>query len=643
MHKVKTYAVDFETYYDGDQTVTDQGSYGYFNSLSLEQIYLATVVAEDGRHLVGHPKDIDWSFFKGNRIVVWNASFEMQAFRRLRELGLDIPEPAELVDAADMAAYVGLPRSLKGAAETALGVSVDKSIRDTAMKGKEWLDMTPDFREQVMEYAVNDSRYTLEIWQRYESLWPEKERLLSKLTREWAAEGIGADTASMESAEASLKHVIWQAGTKLPWFNPDDPQSVPLSPKKLAEQCRDAGLPCPKSLALDSEDCAEWEDKYGEKYPWVGAMRDYRRANALLKRIEALRRRVFEGRWKYEIKYAGANGTLRWSGGGGINAQNLPAKELYGVKVRDMIVAPEGKVFVVSDLAQIEPRCLAFLAGEHETLSELAKGISPYIVYARQVMGLDPNETWDKGDIRYKIAKISVLGAGYQVGHKRFVDMLKAFGMSDVLTAPLDKEETTLDAYRNYAVAVNRTEWIKDLENSDPTEQHALLKSWEIIQTFRTGRPKLVALWKSLGALLKNAAAKQEDVELELPSGRSIRYRKCRFRRIPVKEGGGHEVICDIMRNGREMVTRIHGGICTENITQGLARDVFADGLLRLHEHGYKVALHVHDEVVIEVPETEAEFHRDQIERLMGISPAWAPTLPVVAEATICKKYSEAK
>lgn len=406
-----TYALDFETYFDKELSVTTLGAYGYFETLTLDQIYLVSVVAEDGRSLVCHPRDLDWSFMSGATIVVWNGGFEIQGLRRLRELGLPIPAPEtyDLVDAADLACYVGLPRALKGAASVALGVTIDKGIRDVDMKGKGWNDMDPDLQERVKEYAIKDSDYTLQIWNKHKDQWPDNERLISKLSREWAADGIGADVEGMKEAAGKLKLTLWEAGNKLPWYNPDDPKSVPLSPKKLAEQCRDAGIPCPTSLAMDDEDCAKWEDQYGEQYPWVAAMRDYRRANALLKKIEAMATRVWGGRLRYEIKYFGAGMTGRWSGGGGINCQNISGKPLFTVNQREYLVAPEGKMFVVSDLSQIEPRVGAWLTKDSFSLGQLASGVSPYIVHARATMGLGLEDTWSKSDPRYRLGKARVL------------------------------------------------------------------------------------------------------------------------------------------------------------------------------------------------------------------------------------------
>jgi hypothetical protein len=638
---MKEFSLDFETEFSKELSVTTMGSRAYFDALSLEQIYMVSVVADDGRAWAGHPSDLDWSFVEGSRILVWNAGFEIQGLRRLRDLGIQIPNKYELVDVADMACYVGLPRALKGAAQAALGVKINKGIRDTEMKGKSWLDMDPEFRERVREYAINDSRYTLQIWEKYKHLWPDEERLVSRLSCEWAAGGIGADADAMREAQKTLKHVLWEAGTKLPWFNPDDPKSVPLSPKKLAEQCRDVGIRCPMSLAMDDEDCAAWEDQYGEQYPWVGAMRDYRRANALLKKVEAMERRTFGGRLYFEVKYFGAGMTGRWSGSAGVNMQNISGKVLYGVNCREVIVAPEGKTFIVADLAQIEPRVLLWLVKDTEQLGIIASGVSPYVAHAIATMGVSPDEPMDKTGKVYKLAKFRSLGLGYSCGHHRFIELANAMNMVSMFDDPAPQEYVS--AYEDYLKSLGNKEWLALYNDGDEQTKNRLVNSFVVVQDYRSKSPKIVGLWNKFKEALQEAASKGQDFSVVLPSGRAITYNKCRYRRVKKNGKTESEVVADIMRNGRVQTSRLYGGLCTENLVQATARDAFRDCLLRLHEHGYKVALHVHDEAVVEVPESEAEFHRENIEKLMSVTPSWAPGLPVAAEANIAKRYSEGK
>lgn len=634
-----TFAFDFETYYDKDRGIKQLGSEAYFGSLSLDEIYLVSIAGDNGFEFVGHPKDLDWSFLKGSRGLAHNAGFDLCGIRRLRQLGVAIPEPAEVQDTADLAAYLGYPRALKGAAHAVLGVEVDKGIRDRDMKGKQWRDMSPELQKAVSDYALDDARLTLRLWEKLGVSWPTNEREISTLSRDWAAFGIAADTTAMDKAIANLKQTVFDSERKLPWVLDGKP---PLSPKALGVACREAGILPPSSLAIDSEDCDLWMEQHGDQFPWVSAMRDWRRCNAIIKKLEAMKVRTHSGRLRYDIKYWGAGMTGRWSGAGGVNVQNLSGKNLYGVNMREMLVAAPGHVLIAADLAQIEPRVACWLAGETEALEQMAAGVSPYTVYARQAMGLGADEEWAKSDARYKIAKMSVLGASYCAGHHRFMELMRSSGMEDILSGGPECEGTE-KAYVDYIEAVGRPEWLKKWREATDLEKKWLMRSWEIIMTFRNGRPKLVSLWKRLAEVAKKSAEKGEDLVLALPSGRSITYKHCRFRRIPAKDGGGQEVVAEIVRGGKVETTRIHQGILIENLCQSIARDAFRDCLLGVTEAGWRVIFHVHDELIVEVPEQDAEKAKNEILSVMARSPKWATKLPVQAEATVAKKYSEAK
>lgn len=310
--------------------------------------------------------------------------------------------------------------------------------------------------------------------------------------------------------------------------------------------------------------------------------------------------------------------------------------------MREMLVAAPGHVLIAADLAQIEPRVACWLAGETEALEQMAAGVSPYIVYARQAMGLGADEEWAKSDPRYKIAKMSVLGASYCAGHHRFMELMRSSGMEDVLSGGPECEGTET-AYVEYIEQIGRPEWLKKWREANELERKWLMRSWEIIMTFRNGRPKLVSLWKRLGEAAKKSAEKGEDLVLNLPSGRPLTYKHCRFRRIAAKDGGGQEVVTEIVRGGKVETARIHQGILIENLCQSIARDAFRDCLLGVTEAGWRVIFHVHDELIVEVAEQDAEKAKTEILAVMARSPRWAPNLPVQAEATIAKKYSEAK
>jgi hypothetical protein len=69
--------------------------------------------------------------------------------------------------------------------------------------------------------------------------------------------------------------------------------------------------------------------------------------------------------------------------------------------------------------------------------------------------------------------------------------------------------------------------------------------------------------------------------------------------------------------------TGAYGGLWVENCVQGIARDLLAAAITRLEAAGYPVVLHVHDEVICEVPlngaHTVTEF-----QALVNQLPEWA-------------------
>lgn len=81
--------------------------------------------------------------------------------------------------------------------------------------------------------------------------------------------------------------------------------------------------------------------------------------------------------------------------------------------------------------------------------------------------------------------------------------------------------------------------------------------------------------------------------------------------------------------------------LIAHNCAQGLARDIFSDMMIRVDAAGYPVILHVHDELVCEVPEGDAEKALAEILAIMHTPPSWIPDIPVAAEGHILDLYSK--
>ena len=72
---------------------------------------------------------------------------------------------------------------------------------------------------------------------------------------------------------------------------------------------------------------------------------------------------------------------------------------------------------------------------------------------------------------------------------------------------------------------------------------------------------------------------------------------------------------------------------------QAIARDCLARAMLELDEVGYKIIMHIHDEVVVEVPSGTAESCLKDIERIMGKPIPWAPGLILTADGFLSEYY----
>ena len=588
-----TYAVDFESYYDGDCSITTLGPRGYFSHPSFDA-YMVTIVGDDGFVFAGCPRGFDWSLLNGQRVLSHNASFDESLYLFGVEAGwFSSCSPAEWHCTADMTAFLGLPRSLKNASATVFGLEVNKTTRDN-MKGKQWGSMTEEFKVEVTQYAIVDSELCLRLWQELSDQWSEVERNISLMNRRVGQRGLPIDTTLLRTSLEQIRTELFNAEQSIPWIS----DYTPLSRKAFNEQCRKQGIEPPASLAAGDADADKWFAAFQDACPWARAVQNYRRINAFLRKLESFDNGTMpDGRYYGGLMYCGANPTARFSGSGGnLNLQNLPREETFGVNFRHLIRPKAGYKLIVADLSQIEVRTLCWLAKDLKALKLIKESDDIYHAFGVLLGMHDPAngalKDYDK-QLRHKVKSI-VLGCGYGMGATKF----SAFsGM------PIDEAEKAVALYR---------------------ERMSLVPKY----------------WRSLDQDMATACAVSEPFELDLPSGRSLRYGKVRR----MKEAGSvtrFRYIGKIVRNGQLRDFPLWGGILTENLSQGLARDIFSDMMLRVDAAGFPVILHVHDEMVCEVPEAQAEEALAKILEIMHTPPSWIPDIPVAAEGGILDLYTK--
>lgn len=587
-----TYAIDFETFYSKEVSINEQGVWHYLRHPE-QDIYMVSIAGTDGTRYVGHPKDAPWATVCAGE-PTWlshNTGFDLPVFMRLQELG-HAPEYLKLKawhDTADLTAFLGYPRSLKEASYHLLGQQISKDTRDK-MKGQRWENMTPEFQQETLAYAMKDAENCLEIWLQHSHKWPEHERDISKMTREMAYLGVPLDKEALEVAHSKLATAVWEAEALVPWSKE---QSI-LSPLAVQAECLKVGIEFPGSLAQNDPDAIAWEEKYAEQYPWIKAIRNYRKANKHLATVKTMLGRLrdegpYAGTMAYGLKYFGAF-TGRDSGDSGWNAQNLPKGSIAGVDLRACIKAPEGHTLLIMDLSQIEPRVIHWLAGDEKTLQFIREVPDLYEAFARS-WGLysDPRPLKEVDQKLRHTTKTMALGCQYLMGAKKF---------STVAGFPLQEAERLVALYRS--------------------------KNTPILKLGKRLEENLRKTAKTIG---------DRDAEVSLPSGRSLYYRN-----VSTDHGG---LTAEVPRNGKMLRLGVWTGHLLENLTQAVARDVFMDRCIALYNANLKCCLRVHDEAVIVVPKETAEADLKKALEIMTTPPVWASGLPLAAEGFLSDVYKK--
>ena len=580
-------AIDFESYYDDDVSITTLGTRRYCMETD---VYMVSIYGE-GFDFVGHPADAPWEKLDDKDVCAHNASFDEMVYYCLVERKI---VPFVLLRwhcTADACATNQLPRSLKDASAVIYDIKVDKSVRDK-MKGVRYEKMSVAEQTEVVEYARNDAKLCLRI---AEDLFPEIsvfEKALSTHTRYMGYRGVPIDLERVEEYISILRGKLWECDREIPWANSLNAKGKPTpitSPIALAKACKDAGIPAPVTTAKSDARFDEWAEEYKGQIPFVAAVQRHRALNRALNVLTSMQNRVDgDGRMSYGLKYYGAAATGRWSGDSGLNLQNLPREPIEGVDIRSVIKAPDRKKLIVLDFSQIEAR-VAMLMGKNEPLlKQLAEGVDLYEAYARTMLGYtDPEPLKTKNPALRHKAKTMGLGLQFGLGAETFALMSK-----------MAKEE-----------------------------------AYELVCLFKRTNPGICRQWEGhRKSFIEEVRRNSPIFVIRLPSGRMIRYFKPQCSR---EEGLKASTIKGGPRRGW------YGGKLFQNSVQSIARDILADAILRLEEQDLNVILHVHDEVILEVDAGKADECFTKAVEIMSTPPAWLPKIPLAVEGHILERYEK--
>jgi DNA polymerase len=305
--------------------------------------------------------------------------------------------------------------------------------------------------------------------------------------------------------------------------------------------------------------------------------------------------------------------------------------------LRATLFAKPGHVLAVCDFSGVEGRGNAWCAGDEYALEVIAKS-DPYMVAAAEVYGIDISGLTPDGGIPSKkqlatiitkeqrqIGKVADLACGYGGGEGAIARFAAAMG--------IDLEANGVDAAEVVAA------W---------RELHApIVRFWHATERAFTsavrGKEADVACFRFV------PSDNGEDVAIFMPSGRPIVYPKVAVRadykdRPQISYEGSHDARPFGPSGKREgdpvpMREKLYGGLLVENCIQALCRDLMADALVRCEDAGLSPVLHVHDEIVCEVPREAAREGFELLKAIMTDVPAWAEGFPLGAAGHTGSRY----
>jgi DNA polymerase len=321
-----------------------------------------------------------------------------------------------------------------------------------------------------------------------------------------------------------------------------------------------------------------------------------------------------EGRLPIALNYYGADNTGRWSGGMRMNQQNLPRVDPDSPKpsdaLRNCLQAPPGHKVVVADLTAIELRVNHTLWKVPSSMAAFKEDPGKADLYVKFAAMLHKKLEAEITKHERQEGKVAQLGLGFGAGAPKFQVVARALTGGKL---KLTEEESGV-----------------------------------IVATWRAFYPEIVNGWRRGASALEHISAERYGIPIDpwgichtakdgvvTPQG-FIHYPDLRME--PSDNSYGHQWVYG---HGAKK-TKIYGAKVVENIVQHLAREVMADNLMTIADR-YPVAHIVHDEVILVVPEDQAQEALDYVLSVMRTPPAWWPELVTWAAGSIGDTYGSAK
>ena len=631
-----TLAIDIETY--SDVSLPDCGVHRYAASEQFEILLFAYSLNDEPTQIIDLASgekisDKIMEYLTDDSVIktAYNAAFERNCINRFFGLSL---KPEGWRCTLVQASMLSLPLSLEGVGEA---LNLDKKkmsegkdliryfcmpCKPTKANGGRTRNLPSDAPEKwelFKTYCIRDVDVEKQIRNKLAKFpIPDREQKLYCMDQRINDRGIMVDQELIGHAVACdllYKEMVTKKAYEISGL--ENPNSVSQLKDWLNE----------KGIEVDSLAKAAVEDLVENTQGDVAEMMKLRLAmsKTSVKKYEAMERSVCpDGRVHGLLQFYGANRTGRWAGRL-VQIHNLPQNHMEDLElarslvkegrydlvellydstpdvlselIRTAFVARPGCRFIVSDFSAIEARVMGYLAGEGWVMEEFRGAGKIYEQTASKMFHIPIREI-TKGSPYRARGKVASLACQYGGAEGALISM----------------------------GALNFVE---------EEELKGLVQSW------RTANPHIVNYWYEIDGAVK-AAVKERKMtkvgmvtvyyqsgmlKIALPSGRVLSYVR---PRMTVNRFGSESVSYEGIGTNRKW-TRIesYGAKFCENIVQATARDVLAEAMLRLEKKGFDIVCHIHDEVVLEVPEGTSSL--EEVNEIMAVCPDWCEGLPLKA------------
>lgn len=645
-------SIDLETYSEAD--ISKTGAYRYTNDDSFEIMLFAYAWDDEPAQIVDfmHGEEIPLLVLQALQSynttkMAFNANFEINS---LSSYGYSI-KPEQWECTMVKALNLSLPGSLEKVGEV-LKLGEDKAkmkigkelikyfckpckpTKANGMRTRNLPEHDPEKWELFKQYCIRDVETEREIRKRLDKFEiSKKEHDLWVLDQKINSRGLNIDKTLVEGAIKCSDLVVEKLTAEAKELTGlDNPNSPAQLKKWLGDKLGR------EVTSLTKDDLAGLiEEANGDKD--IVRLIEIRQqlGKSSVKKYQAMINALnSDGRVRGLLQFYGASRTGRWAGRL-VQVQNLPQNHLNDLEdareyvkdididmlellydsvpdtlsqlIRTAFIPSEGNQFMVADFSAIEARVVAWLANEKWVLDVFRGDGKIYEATAANMFGVPIEGVTKENGLRQK-GKVAQLACGY--------------GGSKGALAAMDKS------------------------HSIPEDEYPIL-----VNKWRKANPHIVQFWWDVDRCAKEAIENRTTVALhhgikfiydsgflfiQLPSGRRLAYAKpC------IEEGNyGKDVIAYMgMEQTKNQWTKLqtYGPKLVENIVQAVARDCLAETMLRVEEKGYPIVMHVHDEIIVDVPKNYGSLK--ELNNIFAEPIDWADGLPLCADGYTCEFYKK--